>query len=272
LVYTFGTAGTGGFGVKADSIAGYSPYCQWVICVFMFLFGINFNVYYLLLLGKLRSVFKSSELWCYTAIAVGATALIAFNVSSLYSSVSETIRAAAFQVSSIMTTTGYSTANFDLWPTLSKTILVLLMFIGASAGSTGGGIKVSRVMLAFKLIRRELRKLVHPRSVSVVKLEGKKVEEQTLSNTAIYFLVYFVLFFSVLLCVSCDAVDFESAFTAVAACFNNIGPGLSSVGPAASFAHLSDFSTVILSFAMLLGRLEIFPILVACSVSTWKKR
>ncbi|MBP3685782.1 MAG: TrkH family potassium uptake protein [Clostridia bacterium] len=272
LVHTFGTAGTGGFGCKADSIAGYSPYCQWVICVFMFLFGVNFNVYYLLLLGKLRSVFKSSELWCYTAIAVGVTAVVAVNISSLYSSVSEALRHAAFQVSSVMTTTGYATTDFNLWPGLSKTLLVLLMFIGASAGSTGGGLKVSRVVLTFKLIRRELQKLVHPRSVSAVKLEGKKVEEQTLSNTAVYVMVYFVLFFVILILVSLDPIDFESAFTATAACFNNIGPGLASVGPAANYAHLSAFAKLVLSAAMLLGRLEIFPILVACSVSTWKKR
>lgn len=272
LVHTFGTAGTGGFGCKADSIAGYSSYCQWVICVFMFLFGVNFNVYYLLLLGKLRSVFKSSELWCYTAIAVGVTAVVAVNISSLYSSVSEALRHAAFQVSSVMTTTGYATTDFNLWPGLSKTLLVLLMFIGASAGSTGGGLKVSRVVLTFKLIRRELQKLVHPRSVSVVKLEGKKVEEQTLSNTAVYVMVYFVLFFVILILVSLDPIDFESAFTATAACFNNIGPGLASVGPAANYAHLSAFAKLVLSAAMLLGRLEIFPILVACSVSTWKKR
>ncbi len=272
LVHTFGTAGTGGFGVKASSIGGYSPYCQWVICVFMFLFGVNFNVYYLLILGKLRSVFKSSELWCYTAIAVAATALIFVNVFSLYGTVEEALRQAAFQVSSVMTTTGYATTNFDLWPEFSKTILVVLMFIGASAGSTGGGLKVSRVILVFKLIRRELKKLVHPRSVSVIKLEGKTVEEQALSNTAVYVMVYFVLFFILFLLVSLDPVDFESAFTAVAACFNNIGPGLSKVGPAANYAHLSAFAKLTLSAAMLLGRLEIFPLMVAFSVSTWKKR
>lgn len=272
VVHTFGTAGTGGFGVRADSIGGYSPYCQWVIAVFMFLFGVNFNVYYLLILGKLRSVFKSGELWAYTAIAATATVLVFCNVYSLYGNFADTLRHSAFQVSSVMTTTGYATTNFDLWPTFSKCVLVALMFIGASAGSTGGGIKVSRVVLMFKLIRREMKKLVHPRSVSVVKLEGKTVDEQTLSGTATYVLVYSILFFVLFLLVSLDPVDFESAFTATAACFNNIGPGLSSVGPAANYAHLSDFAKFVLSAAMLLGRLEIFPILVAFSLSTWKKK
>ena len=272
IVHTFGTAGTGGFGIKADSIGGYSAYSQWVISVFMFLFGVNFNLYYLLLIGRLRSAFKSGELWCYTAIAAVSTALICANILSLYDNFADAVRHAAFQVSSVMTTTGYSTADFNLWPLFSKTSLVVLMFIGASAGSTGGGIKVSRIMLMTKMIRRELKKRVHPRSVSVVKLEGKKVEEQTLSNTGVYFLVYFLLFFILLLFVSLDSLDFESAFTGVVACFNNIGPGLGSVGPAASFAHLSVFSKLVLSAAMLLGRLEIFPILVAFSVTTWKKK
>lgn len=272
IVHTFGTAGTGGFGVRADSIGGYSPYCQWVIAVFMFLFGVNFNLYYLLLIGKLRSVFKSGELWCYTAIAVVSTALICINIFSLYGNFPDALRYASFQVSSIMTTTGYATADFNLWPLFSRSVLVILMFIGASAGSTGGGIKVSRVMLLVKMIRRELKKLVHPRSVSVVKLEGKKVEEQTLSTTGVYFLVYFLLFFLFFLVISLDNLDFESAFTAVAACFNNIGPGLASVGPAASYAHLSVFSKLVLSASMLLGRLEIFPILVAFSATTWKRR
>ena len=272
VVHTFGTAGTGGFGIKADSLTSYSPYCQWVIAVFMFLFGVNFNVYYLLILGKLKSVFKSSEMWCYTAVAVAATALISVNIYSIYQNVGDSLRLAAFQVSSVMTTTGYATADFNLWPDFSKALLVLLMFIGASAGSTGGGIKVSRVMLMFKLARRELKRLVHPRSVSVVKLEGKKVEEQTLSNTAVYLLVYALLFFGFFLLVSIDNLDFESTFTAVAACFNNIGPGLASVGPAANYAHLSDFSKIVLSASMLFGRLEIFPVLVAFSLSTWKKK
>ncbi len=272
VVHTFGTAGTGGFGSKADSIGGYSVYSQWVICVFMFLFGVNFNVHYLLLIGKLRSAFKSGELWCYTAIVATSTALVCSNVFSLYGNLADALRHASFQVTSVMTTTGYFTADFNAWPGFSRALLVVLMFIGASAGSTGGGLKVSRIMLMFKMICRELKKMVHPRSVSVVKLEGKKVEEQTLSNTGVYFLVYFLIFFVFFLLVSLDNLDFESAFTSVAACFNNVGPGLGSVGPDANFAHLSVFSKLLLSASMLLGRLEIFPILVAFSLTTWKKK
>jgi len=272
LIHAFGTAGTGGFGVKVDSIGGYSPYLQWVITVFMLLFGVNFNLYYLILIRRTRSALKSSELWCYLAIVGLSVAAITANISPLYGTLSESIRHAAFQVSSIMTTTGYSTVDFNLWPGFSKTILVVLMFIGGCAGSTAGGLKVSRVMLLFKSIRRDVKRMLHPRSVAVVKLEGKAVDEPTIHGSTVYFAVYFAFFFIFLLLLSLEPFDFESTFTAVSACFNNIGPGLGAFGPASNFAAYSPFGKLLLSAAMLLGRLEIFPLLIAFSPSTWTKK
>lgn len=272
LIHAFGTAGTGGFGVKADSIGGYSPYLQWVITVFMLLFGVNFNLYYLILIRRTRAALKSSELWCYLAIVALSVTAITANISPLYGTLSESIRHAAFQVSSIMTTTGYSTVDFNLWPGFSKMILVVLMFIGGCAGSTAGGLKVSRVMLLFKSIRRDVKRMLHPRSVAVVKLEGKAVDEPTIHGSTVYFAVYFAFFFIFLLLLSLEPFDFESTFTAVSACFNNIGPGLGAFGPAASFAAYSPFGKLLLSAAMLLGRLEIFPLLIAFSPSTWTKK
>jgi len=271
VVHSFGTAGTGGFGIKADSIAGYSPYLQWVITVFMFLFGVNFNLYYLILLRKVKSVFKSQELWCYVGIACAAAASIAVNIRSMYGSASEAIRASAFQVSSIMTTTGYATTDFDLWPAFSKTVLILLMCIGACAGSTGGGLKVSRVVLLYKMIKKELRHMLHPRSVSVVKFEEKTVSKTILTNVSIYFVVYMIVMTSAFLLLSFDGYSVETNLSAAIACFNNIGPGLADVGPTASYAAYSPFSKIVLSAAMLFGRLEIFPMLFLFSKSSWSK-
>lgn len=272
VIHAFGTAGTGGFGVRADSIGSYSPYIQWVITVFMLLFGINFNLYYLILIGRVRSAVKSGELWCYLAVVGLSVTAISLNIASLYQTTAETVRNAAFQVSSIITTTGYATVDFNVWPGFSKTILVLLMFVGACSGSTGGGIKISRMMLLFKAIRRDVKRMLHPRSVSVVKLEGKAVDESVILGSTVYFAVYVVIFFVILLLLSLEPFDFESIFTATAACFNNIGPGLGAVGPASSFAAFSAPSKLLLSAAMLLGRLEIFPLLVAFSPSTWTKK
>lgn len=272
VLHAFGTAGTGGFGIKADSIAGYSPYIQWVITVFMLLFGVNFNIYYLILIKRFRSAIKSTEMWTYFAISGISTAIITANILSVCGSFGKALRDAAFQVASIITTTGYSTTDFDKWPALSKTVLVILMFIGACAGSTGGGFKVSRVMILFKMIKREFVKLLHPRSVRVIRLEGKALDEATVSNTGSYLAVYTICFFAILLTVSIDGFDLETNFTAVASCFNNIGPGLNMVGPMYNFSCYSPFSTLVLSVAMLLGRLEIFPILLAAAPSTWSKR
>ncbi|MBE6680789.1 MAG: TrkH family potassium uptake protein [Ruminococcaceae bacterium] len=274
VVHTFGTAGTGGFGLKADSIASYSAYSQWIITVFMLIFGINFNLYFLLIIKRFRSTLKSTELWTYLGIVITSIVIVSVNISPAFTSLSDTIRTAAFQVSSIMTTTGYSTTDFNLWPNLSKTILLILMFIGACAGSTAGGLKVSRVILLFKMGFREIKRMIHPRSVVSIKFEGKEVDDHTKHSVTTYFAVYMVCFFFIFLLLSFEEApfDFETNFSAVAACFNNIGPGFGVVGPMGSFAQYSDFSKIVLSFAMLFGRLEIFPLLIALIPSTWRKR
>lgn len=272
LLHAFGTAGTGGFGIKADSIASYSPYLQWVIAIFMFLFGVNFNMYYLILIKKFRSAVRSGEFWTYFGIVIASTALICINILPSSASFGEALRASAFQVSAIITTTGYSTVDFDLWPTFSKTVLLVLMFIGGCAGSTSGGFKVTRVAILFKSVKQELRRMLHPRSVQTVKFEGKTVDQTTLNGVSIYLGIYLICFVLILLAISFEPLDFETNFSAALSCFNNIGPGLSAVGPMASFSVYSDLSTVILSFAMLLGRLEIYPLILALSPSTWTKK
>lgn len=272
LIHAFGTAGTGGFGIKSDSIASYSPYLQWVITVFMMIFGVNFNLYYLLLIKKTKSVFRSEELWTYIGIGIVSTAVIAFNIRDMYSTLGETIRFSSFQVATIITTTGFATTDFNLWPELSKTILLLLMFIGSCAGSTAGGLKISRVILLFKMIKREIKSLIHPRAVSVVRFEGKKIDDPVLKSLAAYFAIYIACFVAVFILVSFDGFDIVTNFSASAACFNNIGPGLNAVGPAANYAGYSVFSKIVLSFAMLLGRLEIYPILFVMSRSAWSKK
>ena len=272
VVHTLGTAGTGGFGVKADSLAGYSPVIQWAIAVFMFLFGINFNLYYLLLLKRVKSVLKSTELWVYIGIAVVSCILITTNILGTTDSLSEAVRLSAFQVSAIITTTGYATADFNLWPVFSKTLLFLLMFMGACAGSTAGGFKLSRVIILAKGMRRELSRLLHPRSVKTLKLDGKRLDEQTLSNTASYLTVYIASILFIFLLLSIDGFDVETNFTAAVSCFNNIGPGLGAVGPMGGYGGYSVFSKIVLSAAMLLGRLEIFPLLLCFSPSTWLKK
>ncbi len=272
IVHTFGTAGTGGFGIKADSIAGYSPLLQWVIAVFMFLFGINFNLYYLLLLGRIKNVLKSSELWVYAGVGAVSCIAITVNVMGLYDSFAEALRHSAFQVSTIMTTTGYATADFNLWPGFSKTLLLVLMLMGACAGSTAGGLKVSRVIILIKSMRRELTRLIHPRSVKTLKLEGKRLDEQILSTTASYLMVYTACLVVVFLILSFDKFDIETNLSATIACFNNIGPGLGAVGPVGNYFEYSAVSKIVLTAAMLLGRLEIFPLLLCFSPATWSKK
>lgn len=271
IVHAFGTAGTGGFGIKADSIASYSPYLQWVITIFMFLFAINFNLYYLILIGKFRAVFKSDELSFFILLVLSSIGVIAVNILPAYESFSEALRASAFQVCSIVSTTGYATADFNLWPELSKAILLILMFVGGCAGSTGGGLKAVRVVILIKSIKKELKKLLHPRSVKSVMSEGKKLDDETLSGVTSYFAVYTLCIMVVFLLLSFEPFGFETNFTASVACFNNIGPGLADVGPAASFAQYSDFSKIVLSFAMLLGRLEVFPLLLGLNPLIWKR-
>lgn len=272
LVHSFGTAGTGGFGVKGDSIASYSPYLQWVITVFMLIFGINFNIYYLILAGKARTAFKSEELWCYVGIVMAAVALVTYNIHNLVDGFWETVRRSAFQVASIITTTGYATTDFNLWPGLSKGILFILMFVGACAGSTAGGIKVSRIVLLFKRISANLRHMIHPRGAEAVRFEGKKVENETLNGVLVYFAIYFICFTTIFFILLFEPFDFETNISAVAACFNNVGPGLSKVGPMGNYDIYSYLSKMVLSVAMLLGRLEIYPLILLFSPTNWLKQ
>ena len=271
LVHAFGTAGTGGFGIKADSLASYSSYLEWVITIFMILFGVNFNIYFLMLIRKFRAIAKSTELWVYLGIIVVAISCIAVNIYPQYNDVSDSVRESAFQVASIITTTGYSTDNFNLWPGFSKAILFSLMLIGACAGSTGGGFKVSRVIILFKKIGSEVKRLMHPRSVKTITFEGKRLEEQTITGVAVYLAIYIICFVLLFLAISLDRFDFETNFSAVAACFNNIGPGFGVVGPMGSYADFSIFSKIVLTISMLLGRLEIFPFIILAMPATWSK-
>ena len=273
VLHSFGTAGTGGFGIKSDSVAGYSSYIQWVITIFMLLFGINFNLYYLLLIGRVKSVFKSGEMWCYVGIVGVSIATITANIMKICSGFGEALRLSSFQVASIITTTGYSTTDFNLWPSLPKAILLSLMFIGGCAGSTAGGLKVSRVVILFKMITKEIRHMLRPRSVNTVKFEGKQVDSVTLNNVATYFALFVLCYAAMFLTITgLDGFDFETNFTAVAACFNNIGPGFGGVGPMSSFADYSAGSKLVLTFGMLLGRLEIFPLIITLSPATWTKK
>ncbi|MBQ3192558.1 MAG: TrkH family potassium uptake protein [Oscillospiraceae bacterium] len=272
VCHAFGTAGTGGFGVKNDSYTSYSPYLQNVTTVFMLLFGVNFSCYYLLLLKQFKSVFKDEELRTYVGIVLGSILLITLNTRGLYGSLEEAIRHAAFQVASIVTTTGYATTDFDLWPSFSKTILLCLMVVGACAGSTGGGLKVGRFMLLLKGLRRNIRQMLNPRKVELVRNNGAVVDEKVLDNTNAYLAAYVLIVFGVFAVISLDGFSTGTNFSAVLACFNNIGPGLEAVGPTCNFSAYSDLSKLVLSWAMLAGRLEIFPILVLFSGNTWKRR
>ncbi len=272
LCTAFGTAGTGGLAIKYDSMASYSPYIQYVTAVFMLLFGVNFSCYYLILLRQFRNVFRDEELRTYFGIVAGAVALIVVNLWGMYGSFEETFRQAFFQVSSIITTTGYITADFELWPAFSKTILLGLMIVGACAGSTGGGMKVARVLLLFKSLRRNIRKVMRPKSVRVVRNSGMVVDEQVVENTNAYLAAYVIIIIVSTLLVSLDGESITTNISAVLACFNNIGPGLDAVGPTCNFAHFSAFSKIVLTLDMLAGRLEIFPILILFSRTTWKKK
>ncbi len=276
LCTAFGTAGTGGFGIKNDSLASYSPYIQWVTTIFMFLFGVNFSCYYLLLMRHFKTVFRDEELRLYIVLALSCILMITlniwFNIRGAYETIGETIRHASFQVSSIMTTTGYATTDFDLWPAFSKGILLMLMVVGACAGSTGGGMKCARILLLFKSLRRNIRQVLNPRTVQVIRNNGKVVDEKIIANTNAYLAAYVVVVIISFLVISLDDFSTGTNITAVLACFNNIGPGLEAVGPTCNFAGYSILSKLVLTMCMLAGRLEIFPILVLFSHSTWKKR
>lgn len=272
LCTAFGTAGTGGFGIKNDSIAGYSPYLQNVCTVFMLLFGVNFSCYYMLAIRQVKNVFQDEELRFYLGTALASVALIAWNVRGLYGTVGETVRHAAFQVASIMTTTGFATTDFDLWPSFSRAILLGLMIVGACAGSTGGGFKCGRTLLLIKSLRRNVRQILHPQKVQVVRVNGQMVTEKVLDNTNAYLAAYaFIIVFSFIV-ISIDGFSPMTNFSAVLACFNNIGPGLESVGPTCNFGDYGLLSKSLLIVDMLAGRLEIFPILILFSRSTWSGR
>ena len=273
VIHTFSTAGTGGFSDRNASVAAFnSAYIDGVITVFMLLFGINFNLYFLLLMKNVKGFFKNEELRNYLGIVAAAIALITINIMNLYGGVLHAFRYAAFQVVSVITTTGFVTANFDLWPEFSKTILLLLMVVGACAGSTGGGMKVSRIMILGRTITKEMRQILHPKSVNVVKLDGKRLTDEETHGVYVYTICYFVILGVSVLLISVDNFDFTTNFTAVLTTLNNVGPGLAKVGPVENFSAFSCFSKIILSLDMLIGRLEILPIMMLLAPVTWRKK
>ncbi|MCR4618339.1 MAG: TrkH family potassium uptake protein [Lachnospiraceae bacterium] len=267
----FGTVGTGGYGILNTSITTYSPAVQWAITIFMILSGINYSVYFCLLRRQFKEAFSISEVKWYIGIILVSTAIIAFNIRELYSGAGESIRQAAFQVGSIITTTGFSTTDFDLWPSLSKTILVILMFCGACSGSTGGGMKISRWLIMGKTIFKELSTIIHPRQVKKIHMDGHVVEHETVRATNVYLASYFFIMLLSVLLISLDNFDFTTNFTGVVAMINNIGPGIGLVGPTGNYSIFSNFSKIVLIFDMLAGRLEIFPMLIILKPACWKK-
>ena len=276
LTVSFGTAGTGGFAIKNSSLGGYTPYLQWVVTIFMAMFGMNFNIYFLLLMRKFRQAAQSEEMRAYVLILLGATALIVWNLirtgTAAGAAFGDTLRHSAFQVSSIMTTTGFSTVDFDRWPELSKSILVFLMFVGACAGSTGGGVKVSRIVILVKNGWNELRSYVHPRSVRRLKLDGKTLDEDISRSVGVYFFIYIAVFTVSVLILCRDGMNFATNFTAVAATINNIGPGLSLIGPTQNYSAYSHLAKYTMMFDMLTGRLELYPMLLLFYPALWRER
>ncbi|WP_352400576.1 TrkH family potassium uptake protein [Anaerotignum sp.] len=272
VVNAFSTAGTGGFAIKNASIAAYeTPYFEYIITIFMFLFSVNFNLYYLLLIKDTKNAFKNEELRYYLIIILSSIAIITVNILNLYPTLESAFRHAAFQVLAIISTTGFATANFDAWPELSKSLLIILMIVGACGGSTGGGIKISRLIILLKMAGREVRHIIHPRSVNIIKLDGHKVDEEVIRGVAGFIIVYLFLLFGSFLLVSLDNFDFTTSITSVLTCLGNVGPGLSMVGPVENYSFFSDFSKLVLCFDMLLGRLEIFPIVMLFAPSVWRR-
>ncbi|MBQ9824292.1 MAG: TrkH family potassium uptake protein [Solobacterium sp.] len=267
----FGTAGTGGFGLLNDSFASYSPYIQYVTTVFMLLFSVNFSIYYLLLLKKFKAAFLDEEFRLFWTLVFISITLIAINVRPLYTTMEETIRHTSFTVGTLMSTTGYATTDFDLWPSFAKSIVVLLMFFGACAGSTGGGFKTIRLLLLWKSLRRNIHTSLHPSEVRAITVNKRPIDEQILHNTHAYLVAYVIIVIISVLIVSLDGFSFETNFTAVMATLNNIGPGLAQVGPTCNFSGYSDLSKLVLTADMLAGRLEIYPMLILLSRSTWKR-
>lgn len=270
ITTTFGTAGTGGFSIKNDSIMGYSPYIQWVVAIFMIIYGVNFNVYYLVLFRNFKKALHAEEVRYYLLIIACSIALICYNTRHLFGSFKDTLRQVTFQVASIISSTGFSTTDFDLWPQASRAILVVLMFIGACAGSTGGGIKVSRIVIAIKTVGKELHSYIHPRSVRKVMFEGKPVEHDVVRSINVFLVTYMLVFMGSVLLIALEGYDLVTNFTAVVASLSNIGPGLAKVGPTCNFHFFSAVSKYVLMFDMLAGRLELFPILLLFHPALWK--
>lgn len=272
IVSAFSTAGTGGYSIKNASIAAYnSAYIEYIIAIFMMIFGINFNLFYLLLMKDFINVFKNEELRYYLGIIAIATVLITANIASMYDSIEQAFRNAFFQVTSLITTTGFITANYELWPEFSKTMLIVIVMIGACGGSTGGGLKVSRLVIVLKMITQELKRMVHPRSVNIIKLDGMKIEQETVDSVTSFFVIYVFLIFGSFIIISVDNFDFTTSLTAVMTCVGNVGPGLGGVGPVENFSIFSPFVKIVLCMDMLLGRLEIFPLVMLFSPAVWKK-
>lgn len=273
ICHAMGTAGTGGFGIKNTGVSFYhSAYIEGVITVFMILFGINFNLYYFIVIKKLAYVYKNTELKVYLAIILASTAAITANIYNLYHNLGHSFRYAVFQVASIITSTGFATADYNMWPEFSKMLLIILMFVGACAGSTGGGFKVARFVIMFKSAKKTINKMLHPRSVNLVKSDDRTLDIETVHGVHNYLIIYLGLFIMSLLLVSVNNFDFATTFSAVTTCINNIGPGISKIGPMDNFAKFSDFSKIILSIDMLLGRLECMPLIMMLSPSIWKKK
>ena len=265
-----GTAGTGGFGVKNDSLGSYSPYLQWVVAIFMILFGVNFNAYYYIIYRHFKKAFKMEEVRCYFAIILIAAAIIFANILDRCVSIFDALTKSVFQVASLITSTGFSSTDFNLWPQICRTVLVLIMFIGACAGSTGGGIKVSRVIVLFKTMIKELHSYIHPKSIRKVNLDGKPVEHEIVRSINVYIVTFVIIFASSVFMVAFDGKDLVTNFTAVLTTINNMGPGLAEVGPTGNFSNFSVFSKLVFMFDMLAGRLELFPLLILFHPSAWK--
>lgn len=272
IVTSFGTAGTGGFGIKNTSIAFYnSAYIEYIVGIFMLLFGINFNVFFFIIMKKFKLAFSNEEMKSYLIIIATSVILITLNILSICTNIAEAFRLSFFQVSTVITTTGFSTTDFNLWPTFSKMILFILMFFGACGGSTGGGIKISRIVILFKRLYYDIVALVHPRAVKTIKFENKKLNDKTVNAIGYYALLYIIIIAIITLLVSIDNFDFETTLTSVVSCISNIGPGLGLVGPTGNFSIFSNFSTILLTLAMLLGRLELYPLLLFLSPSFYEK-
>ncbi|MBQ1894790.1 MAG: TrkH family potassium uptake protein, partial [Clostridiales bacterium] len=270
LCLSFGTAGTGGFGVKADSFASYSAYVQWIAAIFMFLFGVNFNAYYFLLLRQFKRAFTLEEVKGYAAMIAMAVAVVFISIADKYESAFQALTHAFFQVSSLTSSTGFASDDFDLWPSVAKYVLLIMMFVGACAGSTGGGVKVSRIIVLMKTIRKELSSYIHPKIVRKVNMDGKPVEHDVIRAINVYLITFFSILMISIFILSFEDHDLETTFTAVLACLNNIGPGLSKVGPTCNYGFLNPLSKFVLMFDMLAGRLELFPMLILFHPSLYK--